>query len=137
MQSFVPPPLLDRLDRFRLRRAALSYAAHGWTVTPGAWLSGHRFQCGCPGCPIMNCHPALESWENSATADLERVAHWWRHRPHAVLLTTGVRFDVLEAPAVLGRRVLREIRLRSGAGRSDASGPVALTASGRLSLIHI
>ena len=31
-QPFVPPSLLDHLDRMRLRRAALRYAAQGWVV---------------------------------------------------------------------------------------------------------
>jgi hypothetical protein len=48
---FVPPPLADRLDRVRLRRHALRYAAHGWAVTPGACLVDRRFAGGRPGCP--------------------------------------------------------------------------------------
>src|SRR4051794_38178577 len=111
---FVPPALLDRLDRLRLRRTALHYAAQGWPVTPGAWPVGHRFTCGRPGCPIMSGHPALESWEDSATIDPARVRDWWRYRPHTVLLATGARFDALEVPARLGLRVLGTARLHSG-----------------------
>ena len=122
---FVPPALLDRLDRAHLRRAAISYAAHGWPVTPGAWLTGHRFACGRPDCPIMSGHPALESWADNATTDLGRVQAWWRRRPYAVLLTTGGPVDALEVPAVLGRRVL------DPAGGADSVGPVAVTAAGR------
>ena len=128
-QPFVPPPVLDRLDHIRLRRAALRYAAHGWTVTPGAWLSGHRFDCGRPGCPITGCHPALASWEQSASDDPGDVAAWWRRRPCTVLLTTGERFDVLEVPDALGSRVLDAVRRRDD-GRSDVCGPVAVTAAG-------
>lgn len=133
-RPFVPPSLLDRLDRVRLRRAALRYAAQGWSVTPGACLTGHRFSCGRPGCPIMACHPAAESWEDEAGTDPARVARWWRHRPHTVLLTTGGAFDVLEVPAVLGLRVLGVTRLRGGvlgAERAEGRGPVAVTAAGR------
>jgi Bifunctional DNA primase/polymerase, N-terminal len=39
VQPFVPTDLVDRL---RLRRAALRYAAHGWAVTPGACHVGDR-----------------------------------------------------------------------------------------------
>jgi hypothetical protein len=116
-QTFVPLCLLDRI---RLRRAALRYARHGWAVTPGACLDGHRFACGRPGCPIMGCHPAIESWEDDASTDTGRVMSWWRHRPHSVLLATGFKFDVLEVPASLGLRVA-----------VTARGPVAVTPGGR------
>jgi hypothetical protein len=122
------------LDRVRLRRAALRYAAHGWAVTPGACLDGHRFDCARPGCPIMGCHPAIESWEDAASADADLVSAWWRRRPHAVLLATGQAFDVLEVPAALGLRVLGSARLHAGVlGREhvDARGPVAATPAGR------
>jgi bifunctional DNA primase/polymerase-like protein len=133
-RPFVPPPVLDRLDRLRLRRAALSFAAHGWAVTPGACLDGGRFACGRPGCPILRCHPAIESWERDASIDPDRVSRWWRRRPHAVLLPTGHAFDVLEVPAALGLRVLGATRLHAdvlGPGPADARGPVAVTAAGR------
>ncbi|GLY01674.1 MULTISPECIES: bifunctional DNA primase/polymerase [Actinoplanes] len=117
-QPFVPPSLLDRLDRLRLRRTALRYAEHGWSVTPGAWLSGHHFDCGRPGCRITGCHPALDTWTESATTDPARITAWWRRRPYAVLLTTGTTFDVLEVPAAMGRF-------------APAAGPVAVTATGR------
>ncbi|WP_433833800.1 bifunctional DNA primase/polymerase [Actinoplanes sp. CA-015351] len=117
-QPFVPPALLDRLDRVRLRRAALRYAAHGWDVTPGAYLAGHRFHCGRPGCTITGCHPALDAWAESASGDPIRISAWWRHQAHTVLLPTGSAFDVLEVPATLG-------------GRVPGLGPVAVTGAGR------
>ena len=134
-----PPDGARLLDRVRLRRAAVRYAAHGWPVTPGACLDGHRFDCGRPGCPIMACHPAIESWEDAASTDLDRVRARWRRRPHAVLLATGRAFDVLEVPATLGLRVLGAARLRAGvmgAGAAgadplDPRGPVAVTPSGQ------
>lgn len=136
-RPFVPPALLHQpvlFDRLRLRRAALRYAAHGWAVTPGARLTGHRFACGRPGCPIMACHPALESWEQTASADPNQVQAWWRHTAHTVLLVTGRCFDVLEVPARLGLRTLGAARLHTGVlgvERADARGPVAVTAAGR------
>lgn len=120
IRPFVP------LDRMRLRRQAQRYAEHGWAVTPGACLTGHRFDCGRPGCPIMMCHPAMEAWEDTATTDDDLVHRWWRRRPYSVLLVTGRRFDALEVPAALGLRVLGSARLhRAGIG------PVAVTAAGR------
>jgi hypothetical protein len=115
--NFVPPALVDRV---RLRRAALRYVEHGWSVTPGACLAGTRFICGRPGCPIQRCHPALDAWEESASTDIARVAAWWRRRPHTVLLTTGTAFDAIDVPAALGLRAL-----------GSAQGPVAVTATGR------
>ena len=106
---FGRPAVLERLtiiDHLRLRRAALRYAAHGWAVTPGACLTHGRFTCGRPGCPIMGCHPALESHQDEASTDPARVARWWRRRPHAVLLVTGSVFDAIEVPATLGVRAL-------------------------------
>ncbi|WP_067497682.1 bifunctional DNA primase/polymerase [Actinoplanes sp. TFC3] len=123
-----------RFDRLRLRRAAVRYAAHGWAVTPGAYLSGERFNCGRAGCPIMGCHPAMESWEDDASTDVARVGGWWRHQPYTVLLATGGSFDVLEVPAPVGLRVLGAVRLHTGVigpERGDGRGPVAVTPSGR------
>jgi Bifunctional DNA primase/polymerase, N-terminal len=75
----------------------------------------------------MNCHPAIESWEDHAGTDLELIRAWWRHRPHTVLLATGWRFDVVEVPAALGLRALGAARLRG----FDPAGPVLATPSGR------
>jgi hypothetical protein len=114
------------LARWRLRRAALRLAAHGWPVTPGAWLRSGRFDCGRPGCPTTACHPALEGWEPAASADPDRVTRWWRYAPHGVLLPTGVAFDVLEVSASLGTLVIGSRQWR-GAIR----GPVATVPTGQ------
>ncbi|GGQ78981.1 bifunctional DNA primase/polymerase [Couchioplanes azureus] len=122
------------IDRLRLRRAALRYAARGWAVTPGAYLTGDRFTCGRPGCPIMGCHPAIECWEDEAATDPERIARWWRERPYTVLLATGWSFDAIEVPAPVGLRVLGAVRLHTdviGPERGDARGPVVVTPTGR------
>lgn len=126
------------LTRLRLRHAALRFAAHGWQVTPGAWLrtsgtgrSGGtvrtgRFDCGRLGCPTTACHPALADWEQAASCDPVRIAEWWRYAPHGVLLPTGLAFDVLEVPAPLGARAVG-----SPAWRATGRGPVATTPTGR------
>ncbi|SCL38024.1 Bifunctional DNA primase/polymerase, N-terminal [Micromonospora rhizosphaerae] len=120
---------LSSLERVRLRRVAVRYAAHGWEVTPGACLANNRFVCGRAGCPTIGCHPALEDWEEAASADPARVATWWRSRPHAVLLPTGRAFDVLEVSADLGRRMLDGVATHpAGLG---VRGPVLVTPTGR------
>jgi hypothetical protein len=112
--------LHDRLQKNRLRRAALRYAGHGWPVVPGAVRSGGRYRCGS-GCPTVGCHPDWPEWEPTATTDPDWVEALWALRPRAVLLATGHAFDVLEVPAFLGATVAR------GPGR----GPVAVTGAGR------
>lgn len=127
-------PPFGHLDRVRLRRIAVRYAGHGWDVTPGAFLARHRFVCGRAGCRTTACHPALENWQESATADPARVATWWRVRPHAVLLATGRAFDVLEVPAYLGQHLLDATRAHpgpTGDGRGGVRGPVAAVPGGR------
>ncbi len=128
----VPSVLVDRtrLRRAALRRAALRYAAHGWPVTPGAVLAGHRFVCGRAGCPTTGAHPALDGWEQTASTDLPRVAAWWQDQAHTVLLTTGVAFDVLDVPTHLGMRAVGANRLDAGMG-GGSTGPVAVTPTGR------
>lgn len=113
-------------SRWRLRQAALTFAAHGWRVIPGACLATDRFDCGRPGCPTMTCHPALEHWEQAACRNSDRIAGWWRYAPHSVLLPTGDAFDVLEVPAPLGVLVAASSRWHG-----PARGPVAATPAGR------
>jgi Bifunctional DNA primase/polymerase, N-terminal len=130
------PPFIRSqvLDRSRLRHTALRYAAHGWDVTPGAYLTGDRFDCARPGCPTTGCHPALERWEEAATCDSAKIGEWWRRAPRAVLLPTGRAFDVLEVPAHLGLSVLGAARPHAsvvGPGRGQVRGPVAVTPTGR------
>src|SRR5438552_3647468 len=112
--------MLAGLRQARLRRAAVSYAEHGWDVVPGAVRCGDRFRCK-PRCPTTGCHPGWAGWERTATRDPQRVAALWAFRPRAILLATGQAFDVLEVPAYLG----------AGADRRTARGPVAVTGAGR------
>ncbi|WP_432977690.1 bifunctional DNA primase/polymerase [Dactylosporangium sp. CA-233914] len=117
-------------ERSRLRRAAARYAAHGWPVRPGAYLTGRpegrharlrRFDCGAAGCPTVACHPA----PLPVTVGEREVAALWREHPYTVLLPTGYAFDVLEVPGALGRAALL------GDGFAAARGPVAVSPGDR------
>jgi hypothetical protein len=114
------------LARMRLRRAALRLAARGWPVTPGACLRANRFDCGRIGCRTTGCHPAVETWQQVATRDRQRINRWWRDSPHSVLLPTGVSFDALDIPAPLAALVIR-----SGRWTGPLRGPVATIPTGR------
>jgi hypothetical protein len=111
----------------RLRRNAVQLASHGWPVIPGAALVADRFCCG-PVCHTVGLHPRFVH-SGGVPADVARVAltdpdlarEAWRDTASAVLLATGVVFDVLEAPAWLA----------AAAGRRVLLGPVALTPTGR------
>jgi hypothetical protein len=48
-----------------------------------------------------------------------------------VLLPTGYAFDVIEAPAYLGREVLERMRPFSANALTSLRGPVAVTPAGR------
>jgi hypothetical protein len=117
-------------ERSRLRKAAARYAAHGWPVRPGAYLTGRpagrharvrRFDCGELGCQTVACHPTTRPAARSA-AD---VAAAWRVHAYTVLFPTGYAFDVLEVPAALGRAALL------GDGFVAARGPVAVAPGDR------
>jgi len=108
------------LRRATLRRAAVTYATHGWDVVPGACMTGSRLDCGQPGCRTVALHPARVDWEVAASHDPRRVRSWWRSLPFGILVATGRALDVLEVPATLGRLA---------AGR--VAGPVAISPDGR------
>ncbi|GAA2521472.1 bifunctional DNA primase/polymerase [Pilimelia columellifera] len=122
------------VDLPRLRRAALRYARHGWSVTPGAVLTGDRYACDRPGCPTLACHPALACWQADASTERAQISQWWRRRPHTVLLATGGPLDVLDVPAYLGLWVLRLAKAHGqvlGPSRRRLRGPLAVTPTGR------
>jgi hypothetical protein len=117
-------------ERSRLRKAAARYAAHGWPVRPGAYLTGghagrhakqRRFDCGLTGCPTVACHPTTlpVAFGEAAAAAL------WQEHAYTVLLPTGYAFDVLEVPGALGRAALL------GDGFVAARGPVAVAPGDR------
>jgi hypothetical protein len=88
------------LLRLRLRNTARRLADHGWPVTPGSYFNGERMACDRSTCWATSCHPLLPDWESNTDS-----SDWWNERPHAVLLTTGEVFDVIEVPGLLGAKV--------------------------------
>lgn len=110
----------------RMLAAALSYAALGWAVCPGAHplYDGSR-ACSCDriGCPAPGAHPVSPAWQLQAAVDDDDVHRWWTAWPDsAIILPTGRVFDVFDVPAAAGRAALRAIK---GPSRSTAGGPVA------------
>ena len=101
------------------RRAALRYAEQGWRVIPGAVLINDRYVCG-PLCPTIAIHPAVDQWEDAASANSSDVDGWWRDTPYSVLLATGDIFDVIEVPAQLGAAI-----------KASGTGPIAVSPTGR------
>lgn len=88
------------LLRMRLRTAARRFGDHGWPVTPGSFFNGERMACDRATCWATSCHPLLPDWTSNTDS-----SDWWNERPHAVLLTTGNVFDVIEVPGLLGAKV--------------------------------
>jgi len=122
------------IDLPRMRHAAMRYGRHDWPVTPGARLHNGRFVCDRAGCPTLTCHPAIEQWQASASADRRQIAHWWRQQPRTVLIATGGTVDVLDVPAYLGLWVLKLAHVHNqvlGPRRRQLRGPLALTPTGR------
>ncbi|HSV64633.1 MAG TPA: bifunctional DNA primase/polymerase [Mycobacteriales bacterium] len=100
-----------------VRRAAVSYAAHGWPVIPGVYANGGR--CGCPriGCRRAGLHPLPEGWEQAATTDVLQVGCWWARHAWAILLPTGQTVNVVELPTELGPATASRL--------GDRAGPIA------------
>jgi len=68
--------------------AALAYAAFGWRVFPLHHPVGSGCSCGKAGCGNVGKHPRyhdhdLAHGHNSASADPEQIARWWRRWPQA------------------------------------------------------
>jgi Bifunctional DNA primase/polymerase, N-terminal len=101
--------------RRALVRTAVSAAAAGLPVVPGAWWSAddRRFECDQPGCARTGPHPAVpltgEAGRFGTTLGAqamrhpEAVAQRWRRAPYAVLVPTGDTCDVVDVPQETGR----------------------------------
>jgi hypothetical protein len=74
---------------------------------PTEALSVGRCSCGFAGCGSPGAHPAVSRWQDRACTDLGVVNTWWSsRRPYNVLLATGERFDVWQAPCDIAYRAM-------------------------------
>jgi hypothetical protein len=122
--------------RRALIRTAVSAAAAGLPVVPGAWWSAtdRRFECDLQGCVRTGPHPAVrtnsaigvpgtsESLATHAVRHPEAVAARWQRHPYAVLVPTGETCDVVDVPAALGRSMAVRLDGRSALGPVIAAG---------------
>ncbi len=142
--------LIGSRYRRALSRTAVSAAAAGLPVVPGAWWSAAegRFDCDLSGCGRTGPHPAVRNespiglpglgagLSGLALHDPDVVAARWRRQPYAVLVPTGDQVDVVDVPAALGRELAAQLDAHSLLGPVIAAGPrwFFLTApGGRLS----
>lgn len=114
--------------------AVAEYAgAWRWDVVPGTRARrgpAGRPECSCGAgeCAAPGRHPLAGQPEVAGGSSRHESARAWARTPGAsVLLPTGRRFDVLDAPAATGRRALARLE-RLGL----ALGPVAEPPHGRL-----
>lgn len=92
-----------------LRAEALTLADHGWAVVPGTFPQGEVWS-GRSGAPQAGPCPVLDEWGVRASTDPAQIAEWWSGLPYSILLPTGLTFDVVEAPATVGRRATAVLR---------------------------
>ncbi|MCG3209258.1 MAG: hypothetical protein FOGNACKC_02879 [Anaerolineae bacterium] len=67
----------------QLRKFALYYARHGWSVLPLHWPEGDCCSCHRPDCSSIGKHPLTEFGAYDATTDSEQIATWWQQWPQA------------------------------------------------------
>jgi hypothetical protein len=108
----------------RMRRAAVEYAAAGWSISP-VWPLSSASACACPAgrsCANPGAHTVGLSGSGA-----EWAAQVWRSRPWNIALYAGAAVDVIEAGTALGAQAMRVLE-RAGKPPYPA---VARTADGR------
>jgi hypothetical protein len=135
--------------RWRLRDAAVGYAARGIPVLPLRHPLLHRGglrpiagdqQCemertGCscrdPGCGQVGKHPLgslVPHGVKDATTNRARILAWWTRHPQANIgLATGYRFDVLDVDGPTGAHAIQELAAEY---HLHSSGPLVRTGGG-------
>jgi hypothetical protein len=111
----------QRMERSRLREAALGHIGRGWPVAPGAYLE--RGHCSCHrrgACTAPGRHPVDLEWFFAATTARETVHFWWARHPYTVILPTGRAFDIVELPIEACRATVRHV------AHIGPRGPVAV-----------
>jgi Bifunctional DNA primase/polymerase, N-terminal len=135
-------------SRWRLRDAALGYAARGIPVLPLHYplpdrsdlqpVGGNRQPavgggCSCrdPGCGQPAKHPLgglVPHGVKDATCNRARVLAWWTRHPQANIgLATGHRFDVLDVDGPEGEQAIRTLAAIHGL---HSSAPLVRTGGG-------
>ncbi|NUS73098.1 MAG: bifunctional DNA primase/polymerase [Corynebacteriales bacterium] len=136
---------------YRLKRAALHYAAHGWPVAPAinyARKSWPRspLTCACvkaKECAQPGAHPLDSDWQDTITTDSAQIQRWWSTQSSPnVLLAPGEAFEAWLAPPVLGEQaaaMLAQDRIMVPVVRSADGSWIFLTqpAAANASLSHI
>jgi hypothetical protein len=133
---------------WRLRDAAVGYAARGIPVLPLHYPLPHRSGlqpvasdhpptlatgCSCrdPGCGQAAKHPLgalVPHGVKDATCNRARILSWWTRHPQANIgLATGYRFDVLDVDGPAGAQAIRELAATHG---FQSSGPLVRTGGG-------
>jgi Bifunctional DNA primase/polymerase, N-terminal len=131
--------------RWRLRDAALGYAARGIPVLPLHYplphpsglqpVRGNRHpvmgsSCSCrdPGCGQSAKHPLgslVSHGVKDATTNRARIMAWWTRHPQANIgLATGHRFDVLDVDGPASAQAIRTLAATHGL---QSFGPLVRT----------
>jgi len=78
------------MDPDRILRAALHYAALGWSVLPPHGIADGACTCGRPDCPSPGKHPRTLHGLKEASRDPETIRRWYEKWPNAnVGIVTG------------------------------------------------
>jgi hypothetical protein len=134
--------------RWRLRDAAVGYAARGIPVLPLHYPLPHRGSlqpltgdqqlavgsgCSCrdSDCGQVGKHPLgslVPHGVHDATINRARILAWWTRHPQANIgLATGHRFDVLDVDGPAGAQAIQELAATHGL---HSSGPLVRTGGG-------
>jgi hypothetical protein len=77
-------------------RAALEYAARGWSVFPCHTPTCDGCSCGRGDCPSTGKHPRTRNGVHDATTERATVAAWWRRWPQANIgVATGATSGIV------------------------------------------
>jgi hypothetical protein len=95
--------------RTRLQEAACDYAhLAGWQIVPGSVWTGTEYTRGHTDRIAGEFEPVFPR----PTRDVRRVHSLWKIAPYSVLTPTGVAFDVISVPLVLGVAATRTAPFR-------------------------
>jgi hypothetical protein len=99
-------------------KAALEYAASGWSVFPLHSPFNGSCSCGDDGCKNIGKHPRTMQGLNDGTKDLKQIREWWKKWPDANIgVPTGedsgiVVLDIDEGKG--GKETLKRLEAENG-----------------------